>query len=66
MPSCYSDIEFTTAFIDDVVSQSQSIVITWKTLEEKSLGLLSKLKKVEPVQPHSTFNRIVFNVQQSS
>jgi len=29
MPNCFSEAEFTTAFIDDIVDQSHSIVITW-------------------------------------
>lgn len=46
MPSCSSDIEFETAFIEDISEQSKCIVITWKELLDQKIGLLGSLKKI--------------------
>lgn len=47
------------------MAQSQSVVVTWKEIEQLGMGLLCKLKKVEPLHPHSALNRVIFNVKQS-
>ena len=45
MPSCFCLIELQTVFIDDIIEQSQSIILTWEDLSIKNLGLLCKLIK---------------------
>lgn len=66
MPSCHFETEFMTAFIDDVIHQSDGLVLTWDSIFSKNLGLLVKMKKVEPVNVHSAFSRIVFDTKQSN
>ena len=61
-PCCYSNIEFSTCFIDEIIGQSQQIVITWRGIEQKNIGLLCKMTKVEPIQSNSIYDRVVFNV----
>lgn len=45
MPSCYCLIDIQTFFIEGIVEQSQSIILTWDDLSLKNLGLLCKLIK---------------------
>lgn len=60
-PYCFSNVEFSTCFIDEIIGQAQEIVVTCKSLEEKNLGLLCKIMKVDPIHINSLYDKVVFN-----
>lgn len=48
-----------------MVGQSNSIILTWDSIEKRGLGLCCKLVKVEHLSKQSIVSRIVFELNQS-
>lgn len=59
MPFCYSEVIFSTYFIQEINEQTNSIIIVWDELEAMGLGLLGAIKKVDPLTINSQFSKIV-------